>query len=305
MPALDDFLETLHQGVWEVVIPKESVTEPFGAAWKKSPLNLPTPGVIASYRKGKYHLHETQTEYKVHLDRYDPETHPVLHLVDDAPLLLMIAATVGTLIHYVRAGPPESTEEVLKEQEQSWRWQVLIGLPMIFAGILILSDGLDLFFGIVSVAVPVLLSGVGIAIIGKGYLDNPDKNRFPSEIFPGLIVLAIGIISWFFALRFWILSVFLIIVVWNFGSAAFLIAGVLKKENASRDDLATRLILGFLSLIFAALIVWVPGSGEFFLGIAIGSLAVLGGTALIVNGLRLRARMAGRSPEEREETGPV
>jgi uncharacterized membrane protein HdeD (DUF308 family) len=287
-------LEPLHQGVWEVVIPREAVTEPLGTAWKKSPLNLPTPGTIASYRKGKYHLHETRTSWKVHLDRYDPEIHPVLHLVDDAPLLLMIAATVGTLIHRVRAGPPDSTRNILDEQNQSWQWQVFIGFPMIFTGILILSGELDLFFGFLSIAIPVLFCIVGIAIIGRQYIGNPDKERFPPGIFPGLIVLSIGVISWYLDLKSWVLTVFIVIVIWNFASAVFLLAGAAKKGDTNRDNLASRLITGFLSLILAVLIVTVPGSGELFLEIAIGTLAILGGITLVVNGLRLRARMTGR-----------
>ena len=35
-------------------------------------------------------------EWRVHLDRYDPKVHPLLHLVDDAPLLLMISDTFMT-----------------------------------------------------------------------------------------------------------------------------------------------------------------------------------------------------------------
>ena len=84
--------------MWEVAIPKESVTVPLDAGWKKSALNVPSPGTIASYRKGQYHVHETKDEWKVHLDRYDPDEHPVMHLLDDAPLLLMIGDTFITLI---------------------------------------------------------------------------------------------------------------------------------------------------------------------------------------------------------------
>jgi len=90
MTRLDDFLGPLHQGVWEVVVPKQEVTEPLDESWKKSEINVPSPEMVASYRKGQYHTHETKEEWKTHMDRYDPETSPGMHLVDDAPLVLML-----------------------------------------------------------------------------------------------------------------------------------------------------------------------------------------------------------------------
>ena len=292
MPALDDFLEPLHKGVLEVVVPKESVTEPLGAAWKISPINVPVPGSIASYRKGKYHLHETKDSYKVHLDRYDPEKHPLIHLIDDAPLLLMIGETVSTLIHYVRAPAAGSTEEILETQEKSWQWQVVIGLSLILGGILVLSLDLQFFFDIISIAVPVLLSGLGIAIMAREYRNNRKNRRIPPGFTAGLIVLAIGVISFFLDAEDWILLVFFIIVVWNFASAAFLLLG--SKKGFDPETLGSRMVTGICSLALAVLILAVPGSGEIFLGLVIGSLALLAGLTLIVNGLRVRARMGVR-----------
>jgi uncharacterized membrane protein HdeD (DUF308 family) len=237
-------------------------------------------------------MHETKVSYKVHLDRYDPETHPILHLVDDAPLLLMISDTVSTLIHYVSAPPPGSTEEILDDQERSWRWQIVIGLSMIFGGILVLSLDLQFFFDIISLVVPVLLSGVGIVIMVREYRDNRKKRRIPPGFFAGLIVLFIGIFSLLLDTEDWILLVFFIIIVWNFASAAFLLLG--STKNIDPDTLGSRLVAGVFSLILAVFILTVPGSLELFLGITIGTLAILGGITLIVNGLRLRARMAGR-----------
>jgi hypothetical protein len=69
MTRLDEFLEPLHHGVWEVAVPKDSVTEPLDSGWEKSKINVPSPGTIDSYRKGQYHVHETATEWRVHLDR--------------------------------------------------------------------------------------------------------------------------------------------------------------------------------------------------------------------------------------------
>ena len=101
-----------------MIVPKESVTEPLDAGWVKSPINVPTPGTIASYRKGQFHVHEQQAEWHVHLDNHDPKVHPYLHLIDDAPLLLMIGDTVITLI----AGTRKKTgneKEILEDQKRS------------------------------------------------------------------------------------------------------------------------------------------------------------------------------------------
>ena len=117
MTKIEDYLEPLHNGVWEVEIPKEDVTEPLSDDWKKSPINVPTPGTIASYRNGQYHVHETKTEWMVHLDRYDPKLHPVLHLMDDAPLFLMISETLVMLSSEAR-GKSTNIESKLKEQER-------------------------------------------------------------------------------------------------------------------------------------------------------------------------------------------
>ena len=56
-----DFLDALRQGVREVVVPKEEVTEPLVPPWKKSATNLPTPETIASYRNGQCHVQGCET----------------------------------------------------------------------------------------------------------------------------------------------------------------------------------------------------------------------------------------------------
>ncbi|HOZ42626.1 MAG TPA: hypothetical protein PLD13_03425, partial [Methanoculleus sp.] len=70
MSTLESYLDALHRGVFQVVVPKALVTEPLEPVWKRSAINVPSPGTIASYRKGQYHAHETASEYHVHMDRY-------------------------------------------------------------------------------------------------------------------------------------------------------------------------------------------------------------------------------------------
>ena len=128
MAKLDDFLAPLSQGVWEVVIPKDTVTEPLDTGWVKSGINVPSPGTIACYRKARFHVHETKTQWRVHLDRYDPKVHPFLHLVDDAPLVLMISDTFMTLVMNTRRTEIKNTAHLLKTQGFIWQEQVFSGL---------------------------------------------------------------------------------------------------------------------------------------------------------------------------------
>ena len=148
-------------------MPKESVTEPLDAGWVKSPINVPTPGTIASYRKGQFHVHEQQAEWHVHLDNHDPKVHPYLHLIDDAPLLLMIGDTVITLI----AGTRKKTgneKEILEDQKRSWKEQVLVGALLMLVGIFIVVNPMLSFKGLMNLLVPLAIISLGIITARPG-----------------------------------------------------------------------------------------------------------------------------------------
>ena len=155
-----------------MIVLKESVTEPLDAGWVESPINVPTPGTIASYRKGQFHVHEQQAEWHVHLDNHDPKVHPYLHLIDDAPLLLMIGDTVITLI----AGTRKKTgneKEILEDQKRSWKEQVLVGALLMLIGIFIVVNPMLSFKGLMNLMVPLAIISLGIITAGQGMASVP------------------------------------------------------------------------------------------------------------------------------------
>ena len=174
---------------------KKSVTVPLGADWKKSAINVPSPGTIASYRKGQYHIHETADEWKVHLDRYDPEKHPFMHLLDDAPLLLMIGDTFVTLISDIRRNETDDTKAILETQDRQWHLQLLAGLFLALIGFDIAMDPLGAFVGIMSMIIPIAIVILGILTVAEGLPKIKKEPFFDGDLFRGLIVTATGIIA--------------------------------------------------------------------------------------------------------------
>ncbi len=289
--SLEDFLEPLHHGVWEVAIPKESVPGTLGSGWIKSALNVPSPGTIASYRKGQYHAHETATEWRVHLDRYDPKLHPVLHIVDDAPLLLIVADTFVTLIMETRRGAGGNTREILREQRRVWQTQVIIGVALLLVGGSILTDPLQSFETTVTVAIPLLLVILGAVVAARGVSVTEARVTSKGSIFLGLGVVAIGTISFFLPIDVWATVVFAVLAVWGLGSAAVSLAHVAKGRPGVPEGLYHRLLLGVFSLLLAILPFVNMYAAAALLMIFLGGITLLLGITLAVNGLRLRTRM--------------
>jgi uncharacterized membrane protein HdeD (DUF308 family) len=291
MTRLDDFLRPLHEGVWEVVVDKGSVTEPLDTGWKRSTINVPSPDMIASYRKGTYHVHETPTEWRVHLDRYDPDIHPILHLVDDAPLLLMIASTFGTLIMSVRKTPDDDIRQVMEQQTLSWQRQCLLGLVFLFAGALIITNPLDFFSGITHYVVPPLLICLGLAILWNGLDARLPGVVYGEGAFQGACIFCAGLVSWFLPTPVWGLVILCVLSLWAFASAFLLISLVAKHRSTLPEEFVNRLGLGILCLVFALLLLMMPVVAVLVLMIILGCIALLLGLVLIVNGLRLRRWM--------------
>jgi uncharacterized membrane protein HdeD (DUF308 family) len=271
-------------------VPKESVTEPLDPGWVKSPINVPSPGTIASYRKGQYHCHEQQTKWHVHLDNHDPKVHPYLHLVDDAPLLLMIGDTAVTLIAGTRKKTGDE-KDILVGQERSWKEQVLVGALLMLVGVFIVSNPLFTFKGIVQFLVPLAIVGLGIVTSWNGIASSPFRVLPGGLLYRGIGIIIAGIIAFYLPLGLWVVVLLGILALWMFASAIILLARARKGRAAIPEGFASRILIAVLSLLLGALIFLDPVGILQLLMAIVGVIAFLLGLMLLVNGIRLRKRM--------------
>ena len=292
MAKLDEFLEPLHQGVLEVPVPKEAVTEPLDSGWVKSAINIPTPGTIASYRKGQYHVHETATEWKVHLDKYDPKKHPVMHLVDDAPFIMMITDTLLALVMETRG--TGDTQQILNVQKKAWQLEVLIGSVVILVGTVIWADPRGAFYNLFLVLFPLLIIGLGILMVARGIRYRAHGGISWGTVASGLGICLIGGLAFRFSMRFWAFLILAILAVWGCASAVVSFLNVHRARTGRTvlpEGLYYRLVLGIVSLVLVILIFLAPVRVVTILIRILGIIAIVLGITLIVNGVRLRQRM--------------
>ena len=290
MPYLEDFLAPLQRGVWEVIVPKVSVSEPLGPAWERSRINIPSPGTIASYRKGQFHAHETKTEYRVHLDRFDPKRHPLLHLIDDAPLLLMIGDTFTTLISGARRKTGDD-EQILKGQRRAWQDQVLAGLFCLFIGLFIVRVPWLSFQGITLIVVPLAILGLGASTIWRSVSLRPFRILERGLLYRGMAIMGIGIIASYLSLDVWVAGILGVFGVWMLASAVVLLARARKGRAAIPEGFVSRVIIASLSLALVALIIIDPQGVVVLLMVIVGILSIVLGITLLLNGMRLKGRM--------------
>lgn len=288
---LDDFLEPLSQGVWEVIIPKETVTEPPDSGWHTSAINVPSPGTLGSYRKGRFHVHETKTEWRVHLDRYDPRKKPLMHLVDDAPLILMISDTFMTLVMDTRRTEIKNTADNLRTQRFIWQEQVVFGLLLCLAGLFIITNPVNFFKDIFERIIPLLIICLAIILLVRPFPGRlPEKYR-TMDLSRGIGVLCAGILAYFLPLALWVIFVLAILTLWMIASAVVLLQRAWKGRDAVPEGFYSRMATGFLSLVLAILLFFSPlGILEFLVEI-LGAVVALLGITLCINGMRLRSWM--------------
>jgi hypothetical protein len=288
--TLDEYLGPLHDGVWEVIVPKESVIDPLDPAWERSAINVPSPGTIASYRKGQYHAHETATEWQVHLDNYDPKIHPCLHLVDDAPLLLMIGDTLITLVAGSRRKNGDE-KSILEGQKRAWQLQAFIGVFLVLVGVRVISNPLLTFRNIFLYLLPLAIIGLGLVTMGKGLQFRPFKILPGGIAGHGIGIIFAGIIAFLLPLNVWIFVILGVLALWMFTSAGMLLWRARIGRAAIPEGFISRVVIAIVSLVLAVLIFVDPKGILQLLMVILGVTAFLGGLMLFVNGVRLRNRM--------------
>jgi hypothetical protein len=290
--SLEEFLGPLHHGVWEVIVPRESVTDPLDPGWERSRINVPSPGTSASYRKGQYHAHETPTEWRVHLDNHDPKRHPVLHLIDDAPLLLMIGDTFVTLVAGTRKKTGDE-DAILEGQTRAWQDQVLIGLFILLVGVFVITNPWLTFQGITRLFIPLVIIGLGLVTIGKGVTFHPFRTVQQDLLYRGMGIMLAGFIAFSLPMVVWVTCILGILALWMLASAVMLLGRARKGRSAIPEGFVSRIVIALLSLGLVALIIFYPRGVVALLMVIMGFVALVLGVMLLVNGIRLQRRMEG------------
>jgi uncharacterized membrane protein HdeD (DUF308 family) len=301
---LDDFLEPLYQGVDEVTVPKTSVTEPLDAGWKESKFNVPSPRMLTSYRKGRQHVHVYEGEYRVHLDRYDPEKSPLLHLMGDAPLLLMVWETIGAFTVEASDTARGSPARWLANLRFKSVTRMALGAGLVLLGALLVLFPLmsaELLFTLV---LPLVVIGIGLLMLVQGLRPRPDGTRAAKAIAIGAGVVAVGI-ALFFLWKLAALLILLILAMWFLSSAVLTFMHARSEGKASPRTPWPMLAIGLLSLALGIASLFFPKGVVELLLVMLGVVAVLMGALLILDGLGLKriSREMGRA-EPMAQDGP-
>jgi uncharacterized membrane protein HdeD (DUF308 family) len=289
---LDEFLEPLLHGIWEIEVPKDSVTEPLDPGWEVSRINVPSPRTIASYRKGQFHAHETKTEWRVHLDNHDPKRHPLLHLIDDAPLLLMIGDTLVTLVSGARNKTGDE-QTILAGQTRAWKTQIIIGLIIIIIGLFVITRPWLSFRGTVRIYVPLVMIGLGLIATLKSVSIEPFRILEQSLFYRGLVVTGAGILAFYLPLYAWVNGLLVVVFVWMLASAVMLLRRARKGRTAIPEGFISRVVIAIISLCLAVLMFIYPIYFVSLLMLIGGIVVLLIGVTLLLNGIRLKRRMEG------------
>jgi uncharacterized membrane protein HdeD (DUF308 family) len=302
MPALMDFLDALHQGVWEVIIPKEDVTEPLVPAWKRSVINVPSPETLASYRNGQYHAHESEEDYRVHLDRYDPEKNPVMHLVDDAPLALMIFETLETLAVSAKDAKHENPVARIADLRLSGGMRMALGGLVIAIGAVLLLLALGNVALLFHVIIPALVAVAGMMMLAHGVVLRARGVHGKKDIVRGLALIAGGVLL-YLLWRFYLVLLLLILAVWFLTSAAVTLVRFVSTRGKLPQGFAFTLVLGAASLLFGYWAFVEPERLVRVLVLVLGVITVLAGAFLLIDGYGMRnaaglieVQESGRAP---------
>jgi len=287
---LDDFLSPLEEGEWEVIVDKEEVTEPLDG-WEKSAFNLPTPGVIASYRKDLYHVHETEKDWRVHKDRYDPEDRPFMHLVDDAPLVFLLGGTFNALLFDAKQSLTRDPMQLLDEHKVAWQLLLITGMAMILIGAYVGVDPFRVFLGAVEYAIPLIILAFAVLLVYNGLRVRPLGWDTLRRVSFGMGLAIMGAMTLFLDLVELVAIFMLIIAIWGFTSAIISLKRTAHGRIATPEGFHKRLALGILSLLLGILVIIAPVTLVALLMYAVAIVIMLIGVSMIIDALGLRKAM--------------
>ncbi len=285
MMRLDDFLDPLFEGRREVIVSKSELPDHPGPGWTESTMSVPTPGMIASYRKGPIHVREFSNEYRAHLDRYDPKKHPLLHVIDDAPLLLMLWGTVKALSKEAVDAARGETAERLAALKDTYKSRMLVGTSVLLLGIAMVFfpiENAQLLFRLI---IPLGVTLIGVLTIFLALTGRRWGKTLGAGSGALMVGLGVGLIAFW---QFEALIILLVLSAWLIASAVLSLGEYLHLVGGPRKARRGLLGIGLLSLVIGVAILFVPASTLPLLMSALGIVVLLTGASMIMTAFGLR-----------------
>lgn len=287
MPSIEDFTGPLFQGVREVMIPKDQITA-LSPGWYSSKYNIPHKGSKGAWRFGRLHAHDMGDHWAVHLDRVDPQTHSMGHLIADAPLLLFIWSGFLAAMVMAKEGLDSSLGANMADPATGKEiyWPRLIGgLVIAFVGTIIIIDP-DLEVLTLMLLIPVVIVTFGILVIFNGFRDK-DEMGWKGPI-GGAFIVTFGTLG-LLVEEIILILLLLVLIFWTISSGIFsLVIG--KDHPISRRDKAGLMASGALSLGLGLFLLFDMDAALELLLRTIGVLVVFVGGTIILASLCIRLK---------------
>ncbi len=233
------------------------------------------------------------------MDRYDPEKNPVMHLVDDAPLALMIFETLETLIVSAKDAKHEDPVARIANLRLSGGMRMALGALVVATGFVLLLLAFGTTVLLFEVVVPALVALAGVVLLANGIRLRARGEHAKKDVVRGLALIVGGVLLYFF----WFLYVFLLLLllaVWFLSSAAVTLARVARTRGKLPQGFGFTLGLGIVSLLFGYWAFVDPGFLLKILVLVLGVIMLLAGVFLLIDGYGMR-NAAGLIEEQ--ETG--
>ena len=226
------------------------------------------------------------------MDRYDLERNPLMHLIDDAPLVLMVYETMETILVTAKDATRKDPLQRLADQHMSWKLRMGFGVLLwAIATILLILAFYDVtsFFAVI---LPSLVLFLGFLTIVRGIRQRRRQEHADRDVVRGSLVAVAGIVLFVFW-ELYLVLILLALVIWFFSSAIVTLLRVFRERGNLPNGFWYTLGLGLSSLVLGILAVTLPEELVDLLVILLAGIVLMAGAFMILDayGLRNAARL--------------
>jgi uncharacterized membrane protein HdeD (DUF308 family) len=210
-----------------------------------------------------------------------------MHLVDDAPLVLMLWGTINSLFLTGKDSTKGKRMDRLAAMDMTWKVRMAIGAAVVAIGLILILFPLKFAEFAFSILMPLAVMGFGALTLYNGYRMDQGGKLAKRDMAMGLGIIAFGV-ALIFLWKYFVLLILLVLALWFFASAFVSIRRSLKGKAAVPEGFWVRMAMAVLSLALGIMTLFVPKATVGVLIILLGVVVLLVGALFLLDGYGLR-----------------